>query len=41
MQDIIKRLHAERQIEARINEYEQELPLTLTGVSVMPNQSRS
>jgi hypothetical protein len=32
-EDIIKREHAERQIEARIAEYERELRLSLTGIS--------
>jgi predicted CoA-substrate-specific enzyme activase len=37
-EDIIKRVHAERQIEARIDEYERELRLSLTGIGVMPEQ---
>jgi predicted nucleotide-binding protein (sugar kinase/HSP70/actin superfamily) len=32
-EDIIKRVHAKRQIEARIAEYERELRLSLTGIS--------
>ena len=35
-EDIIKRVNAERQIEARITEYERELRLSLTGISRMP-----
>jgi predicted CoA-substrate-specific enzyme activase len=35
-EDIIKRVHAERQIESRMQEYERELRLSLTGVSAMP-----
>jgi predicted nucleotide-binding protein (sugar kinase/HSP70/actin superfamily) len=35
-EDIIKRVHAERQIEARLAEYERELRLSLTGISRVP-----
>jgi predicted nucleotide-binding protein (sugar kinase/HSP70/actin superfamily) len=37
-EDIIKRVHAERQIEARIAEYERELRLSLSGISRMPEE---
>jgi hypothetical protein len=32
---MIKRAHAERQVEARIAEYERELRLNLNGISVI------
>jgi predicted CoA-substrate-specific enzyme activase len=35
-EEIIKRVHAERQIEARIAEYESELRLSLSGIGGMP-----
>jgi len=37
-EDIIKRVHAERQIEARIADYERELRLSLSGISRMPEE---
>jgi hypothetical protein len=37
-EDIIKRVHAERQIETRMAEYERELRLSLTGISRMPEE---
>jgi len=36
-EDIIKRAHAERQIEARVAEYERELRLSVSGVSSTPD----
>ena len=37
-EDIIKRVHAERQIETRIAEYERELRLSLSGISRMAEE---
>ena len=37
-EDIIKRAHMEREIDARVEEYERELRLSLTGVTAMPEQ---
>jgi hypothetical protein len=34
-EDIIKRVHAERQVEARIAEFESELRLSLSGIERM------
>jgi len=36
-EDIIKRAHAERQIEARVAEYERELRLSVSGVTSTPD----
>jgi hypothetical protein len=34
-EDIIKRVHAERQVETRVAEYERELRLSLSGIGKM------
>jgi predicted CoA-substrate-specific enzyme activase len=38
--DIIKRLHAERQIDERLQEYERELRLSLTGITHVSEQKQ-